>query len=378
MEQQTINLARGYAAFGDDVTIGYVQRNPLTDEAPLRAAGIKVVDLNAVGPIRRILSIPRFAKLARRADIVHCTGWDASGWGRIAGWLARRPVVVTEHASPGRETQKSSRGRSSGRVISLHNRLLDPMTAATVVVAEAQIERLERDGVKRRKIHLIPNGVSLEKIRTAARDGVTRAELGIPDDAKLLVHIGRLIPQKRQEWTYEAVKLLREELGEIHVIFAGVGPTLEPLQRQAEADAADWAHFLGFRQDIAALLSISDLAVLPSETEALPMVVIEAIALAVPQVATDVGDVKRVLEESGAGLVVGRYDREGYIEACRRSLQDEDLAEQQRVAARSGADAFEVDTMVARYEQLFDELSDARDKPRFPWSPRRSRQTSPS
>src|SRR5436190_5091695 len=115
MEQQTINLARAYLAHGDDVTIGYVGLN--TDPVPLAEAGIRLVDLEARGPLRRILSIPRFAKLARRADIVHCTGWDASAWGRIAGWLAGRPVVVTEHTSPGRETQRSSKGRRNAWLV---------------------------------------------------------------------------------------------------------------------------------------------------------------------------------------------------------------------------------------------------------------------
>lgn len=349
MEQQTINLARAYAALGDEVTICYAQHN--TDGDPLVEAGIKLIDLNMTGGLAKMASLPRLVRIARQADIVHCTGWDATAWGRLAGWLARRPVVVTEHTGPGRETQNRK------WLVSLHYRLLDPVTAATVVVAEAQIERLERDGVKRSKIHLIPNGIALESIRDAARYGVTRETLGIPEDAKVMIHIGRFIPQKRQDWTYEAAAQLREAgVGDIHVIFAGEGPNVEALKRRAQKDSAHWAHFLGLRRDIPALLALSDLAVLPSETEALPMVMIEALAIGVPQVASDVGDVRAVLEESGAGLVVGRHDKQAYIEACRRVLDDPQLAESQRAAAVTVAQGFDVETMARRYETLFDQV----------------------
>ena len=354
MEQQTINLAHGYATRGDHVTIGYVQMK--VDPEPLLAAGISLVDLRARGPLRRLLSIPRFARLARRADVVHCTGWDASAWGRVAGWLARRPVVVTEHSSAGRETHVSFNGRSSGWIIALHNRMLDPVTSATVAVARTQIDQLKKEGVRASKIHHIPNGLPLEPVREAARDGVTRTTLGIPDSAKVLIHIGRFIPQKRQDWTYEAVRQLRPELGDIHVIFAGKGRTLEALQQQALADGSDWAHFLGHRRDVPALLSISDIAVLPSAAEALPMVMIEALCLGIPQVATEAGDVREVLEGSGAGIVVGRDDKEGFIGACQKLLGDPGVALKMREAALAVADSFAVETMVDRYEGLFDEV----------------------
>lgn len=371
MEQQTIFLANAHVALGDDVTIGYVRWNP-DRPAPLDPR-VKLLDLGIQGRLRRFLSLPRIARVARQAEIVHCTGWDASLWGRLAAIAARRPVVVTEHTSPGRETQTFTSGRRSSWLVSLHNRLLDPFTAATVAVADAQIGRLIRDGVKRTKIRVIPNGVPLAPIREAASGGVTRAELGIPERAKVVVQIARFIPQKRHVWTYEIIADMRGELGDVHVIFAGEGPTEEALKRRATAEGASWAHFLGQRSDVPALLALADLAVLPSETEALPMVVIEALALGVPQVATDVGDVRAVIERTGAGLVVGRDDRASFEAACRRVLADSALAAAQQDGGRAGASAFAIETVAAAYDELFDEVIRARRAKRAgTWARRRA------
>jgi glycosyltransferase involved in cell wall biosynthesis len=352
MEQQAIHLARALTQAGDDVTIGYVE--PYLDVDALRAEGIGAVDLRAKGPVRRLLALPRIARLAAQADVVHCTGWDPSAWGRIAAWLARRPVIVTEHSSPGRETQASLGGRPNAHLIGWHNRLLDRVTHATVAVAEPQVARLRAEGVTADKIVVIPNGAPLDELRHRSLEGASRADLGIPENARVVIQVGRFLESKRQAWTYRAVARLREELGDVHVLFPGVGSMREELERQARDDGASWAHFLGTRRDVPALLALSDLAVLPSAAEALPMVMIEAMALGVPQVATDAGDVGRVLRESGAGIVVDVDDEDGYLAACREVLADATVAARFRRAAPAAAERFAVEVMAARYDELFD------------------------
>jgi len=102
MEQQCMHLARELARRGDRVTVAC--RQVRVDLAPLTDAGVGVVDFADRGPRASLRTLPRLARMARASDLVHCTGWDASLWGRLAAGLARRPVVVTEH-TPGRETQ---------------------------------------------------------------------------------------------------------------------------------------------------------------------------------------------------------------------------------------------------------------------------------
>ena len=358
MEQHTLHLARAFAARGDEVTIGYVER--VDDDDGLDDEPFRIVDLRVRNPLHRYASLRRLCGLAREADVVHCTGWDASAWGRLAAGAVRRPVIVTEHSSAMRTTQRYMSRLPVGRLVGLHNRLLDPVTYAMVAVAVSQVEQLRREGVAKHKIAVIPNGVDLETIRAAACEGATRDELGIPEEAKVVVQIGRFIAQKRPEWSYETVQTLRGTLGDVHLVLAGDGPERPALERRASAEGADWVHFLRHRPDVARLLRLSDLAVLPSTAEALPMVMIEALAVGVPQVATDVGDVGRVLRDSGAGLVVDSHDHGAFTEACRAVLVDPARAEAMRTAAGAAADAFTLERMIAGYEELFDRAIAAR------------------
>jgi len=351
MEQQLLHLAQGLAERGHAVTVGcFVQSIPVDDVA---AAGVRFVTLGDRTRAGRVTALRRIARLARAHDVVHATGWDASLWGRIGGILGGRPVLVTDH-SPDRALNTSRSGASRERLIAWHNRLLDPFTAATVAVARHQIPVLESEGVRPQSIELIPNGVPIAGLRAAAH-GLTRAELGVPEGARVVVHVARFQPQKRQELTYATVARIRAELGDdVHVLFVGQGGRArrEALAAQARADGAGWAHFLGVRRDVPALLALADIAILPSSAEALPMAVIEALAVGTPQVATDVGEVGALLRSTGAGVVVDVDDHDGLAAACRLVLTDDALAAGLRERAHAAAWRFDSAVMVDRYAAL--------------------------
>ena len=105
--------------------------------------------------------------------------------------------------------------------------------------------------------------------------------------------------------------------------------------------------------NVPGLLAISDLAVLPSSGEAMPMAILEAIALGVPVVATDVGDVGSILRQTGAGICVPVDDAEAFSSACHEVLHDQALHERLAAAATAARERIDAETMVRRYEQLF-------------------------
>ena len=74
---------------------------------------MRILALGALGPRARLLALPELTRLARRAEVVHCTSWDATLYGRIAALLARRPVVVSDHATD-RRIHVSRRGAPAG------------------------------------------------------------------------------------------------------------------------------------------------------------------------------------------------------------------------------------------------------------------------
>lgn len=355
MEQQMLHLARGLLARGDQVTIGFLNPDAKDDIAEVERRGARVVALGSRKRHARVTSVSAAVRaLARDCDLVHCTGWDASLWGRLGAVAAGRPAVVTEHALD-RRRQVSAAGGSRARLIAWHNRLLAPWTYAMVAVAESQVDLLRDEGVPRSKISVIPNGVPLRARRDGSRDAPTRASLGIPDGALVVLQIARFHPLKRQDLTYDAVRASRRRLGDVHLLFAGYHSDFQrALAKRIDDDGSDWVHFLGVRSDIPGLLALSDLAVLPSEAEALPMAVLEAMAMGVPQVVTDVGDMGAVVRRTGAGLVVAPKDGAALEEACQRVLSDRELARELGSRALAAANEFDVETMIDRYAALFD------------------------
>ena len=351
-EGQLVALACGLAGRGDRVTVADLSLGRGRAE-PLLEAGVKVLRFDTAPGPRRAGVLPSLARVARRHDLVHCTMWDASLWGRLAGIAAGRPVVVSDHSAD-RGHQTSHSGAPRARWIALHNRLLERGTYATVACAYTQLPLLESEGVRRARIVHIPNGVSPQALQQASRRGPSRDELGIPTDARVIIHVARFHPLKNQALTLETAAHLRRELGEIHVIFVGDGAQREALQREADAMGAHWAHFLGRRTDVAGLLGVADLAVLPSLSEAMPMAVVEAMAVGVPIVASAVGDIPATLDSTGAGVHVPAGDEEAFRKACLEVLSDRELHGRLRRRGLDSAQAFSVETMIARYSELFD------------------------
>jgi glycosyltransferase involved in cell wall biosynthesis len=312
-----------------------------------------VVHLEATTRARKLRTVPRLVRLARRVDLVHCTDFDATLWGRLAATLARRPATVTHHSLM-RGLQVSRGGAPRGRAIALHNRLLDPVTTWTVACARCQLPLLEREGVAAKRLVHIPNGVPVGTLREHARSGVTREQLGIPPAAQVIAHVGRVNPHKGQLLTLETVARIRAELGDVHVVFAGSGPDLPRLEARASELGAGWAHVLGHQPNVAAVFALADLAVLPSDAEAMPMVVLEALAVGVPVVATDVGDLPAMLDGTGAGMTVPIGDADAYRRACSEALASPHVRARLRDGARRLDHEIDADTMVARYAALFE------------------------
>jgi glycosyltransferase involved in cell wall biosynthesis len=352
-ERQIAHLAAGLAALSHDVTLLCIGDAPSADREGARRAGVHVIELGAFSRRERAGQMGRLTLAARRAQVVVASRWDTTFWGRIAAILARRPVLVIEHAVY-RSRQTSTSGKPRARWIAVHNRVLDPFTYATVACAGAQLPVLRSEGVAERKLVLIPNGVPVAQLRAAANDVALadggRPGLGIEAGALVLVHVARLTALKNQRQTLATARELRAEGFDMHVLLLGDGEDRAELE--AESAQEPWVHLLGARDQVAPFFGLGDVAVLPSLAEAMPMVVAEALAVGVPLVAFDVGDVGAILKRTEAGIAVPVGDGEAFTAACRRLLSDP--AERARLAERAHAagETFDADVMSRRYAAL--------------------------
>lgn len=176
--------------------------------------------------------------------------------------------------------------------------VLDRASSSVVVVAEEIGRRLIDAGLRRDKLVVIPNAV--QRPRTVDRDAAC-AEAGLDPDSVHVLCAARLVPQKRHDVLLEAWAHARPPAV---LLLAGEGPLRGALEQQAEdLGVAGSVRFLGSRTDVPLLLSASDLAVLASDWEGLPLSALEAMAAERPVLATDVDGMSQLLDD-GAGVLV--------------------------------------------------------------------------
>jgi glycosyltransferase involved in cell wall biosynthesis len=186
-----------------------------------------------------------------------------------------------------------------------------------------------------------------------------RAELGLPGDAPLVGEVGRLCDVKGQRELIQALAHVPEARAVL------VGADLEQggaYQRQLEQTAEavgvrDRVVFAGRRNDVGDVLAELDVFALPSWTEGLPLVVLEAMARRTPVVATKVGGTPEVVVDGETGLLVPPRDPEALAAALRRLLEDADLRRRLGDAGYARVrDRFSAEAMMRRVLELYDEV----------------------
>lgn len=281
-EQQLRLLLRHLPATCDVVTL----TNPGPVAEGLTADGVRVIHLGMSGN-RDVGAVPRLAKVIRGGgyDLVHTHLFRACLYGRIAARLAgTRAVVATEHSLG--DSQMEGRPLTAGvRALYLTGERLG---RATVAVSPSVAERLRQWGVPRQRIHVVPNGIDVERFRFDPRGRVAvRRQLGLGDDAFVVGGVGRLAAGKRFDVLLHALVALPRD---VHVLLVGGGPDEERLRSlAAQLGVCDRVLFAGERPhlsadetDLPALLGAMDVLASPSPEEAFGLAVVEGLAAGLP------------------------------------------------------------------------------------------------
>ncbi len=265
-------------------------------------------------------------------------GMDPRVVSRLSGVLRRfRPHVVMAHGSDTlkyaavarlfhhriptiyRNIGLASSWATSPMKVRL-NRLLLSQVNAVVSVSRFTMEdfiRLYRFPTER--ITFIPNGVDVAPFTAADPAAVrrqVRLELGINPQALVLISVGNLSAEKGHSDILPMLAQTQPNLGGAQLVLVGDGPLRGPLeQRAGELGVAQRLRLLGRRDDVPRLLAAADLFVLPSRTEGMPAVLIEAGLAGLPAVAFDVGGVGEVVADGVTGLLAPPGDRAGFQQA---------------------------------------------------------------
>ncbi len=321
----------------------------LSDQVPRReqfeAAGIEV----EVVPQHGLdLSLPgRLAELLRRrrVAIVHAHNFGRFFYAGPAARLAGCAACYTEH----------SQTRPDERALWWTQRALSRLSGPVAAVSDTVREHLvTRQGLPPEQVRVIPNGIDVQ--RYAAADLDARAALGLPDGVFVVAHVGRFVPVKNHRRLITAFARVRERLPGAVLALAGDGELRANLERlTAELGLVEAVRFLGLRDDVPRVLAAADLVVLSSDSEGLPLALIEAMAAGRPTVATRAAGRDVVRPETG--LLVPTEDTKALAEAIIRLAEEPET--RQAMGARAAAIArehYSLAAMARRYQALYDEL----------------------
>jgi glycosyltransferase involved in cell wall biosynthesis len=285
------------------------------------------------------------------ADVLCCHGYKANILGRMAARRRKIPVVAVARGWTG----ESFKVRLYERLDRFHLRWMDQV----VCVSESQAARVRRAGVRPDRIRVIYNAIDPSRFR----------EPGERYRAKLLryfrqprTHIigaaGRLSPEKGFSVLVSAAERVLAEHPSAGFVLFGEGPERAALQQQINAAGLGQSFVLaGFRADLDRFLPHFNLLVLPSYTEGLPNVVLEAFGAGVPVVATAVGGTPEVIEDGESGFLVPPGDAVTMAERIDISLSNADeLPDMGRKGRLCVQEKFGFAMQAHLYRELFAQL----------------------
>ncbi len=301
--------------------------------------------LGWVSDLRRELS---------EADVVHPHSPVLAGVARLLSLTlpkSKRPaVVVTEH----------NEWTSHHKATRTLNALTAPIDAHRWAVSEQVLGTMWPS--RRAKTEVLIHGIdtSAAPADEDARERV-RSELGIADDEVVAITVGNLRRNKDYPNLMAAAKIARRQEPKLRFIAVGQGPLESDIrQRHADLDLSDGFQLLGFRRDVPNLMAASDLFVLGSAHEGLPVAIMEAFAAGLPVVATRVGGVPQQVRDDREGFVVPPGDPDALAAALVMVAQDPELRFRLAEAAQIRASDYDIRTAVVAQEKVYAEVAAGR------------------
>ena len=271
-----------------------------------RSSFTPLLDLRALWQLYRVISREKFT-------IVHTHTPKAGLLGRCAAKLAAVPVVV--HTNHGFIFHKRSpwyfrrifvafekiAALCSDLILSVNEE--DIKTAIDEDICDSsKIRPLGKGGIGIDLTRFDPSRVSQMDIATRMR------EVKLSDQNKVVGFVGRLVREKGLLELFEAIRIVRNQVPDVRLLVVGPVDTEKPdavtPDAAKEYDIADICRFLGLRHDLPELYSLMDVVVLPSHREGFPVVPMEAAAMGVPCIVTDVRGCREVIEHGRNGLIV--------------------------------------------------------------------------
>jgi glycosyltransferase involved in cell wall biosynthesis len=346
-ETSSVLLAPAMKSLGVETIVATLATAQPDLTGAARDAGIRVIPLEAASAVARVRAVRRLLR-NERPDLLHTALFRADQVGRWAAVGTGVPVLASFVNTPYVPERMRDPNVSQWKlrvlqaVDSVTGRLLvDSFHAVSDGVRDENVRALR---LPMSRVRVVERGRDLAAFgsRTEARRRAARADLGIAESVPVLLNIGRQEYQKGQLDLIRASELLgSRDLSHLVLIAGKPGNASAALQRALSdpANAAARVRFVGHRSDIAELLCAADVVVISSLFEGTAGAALEAMAMGVPIVSTDLPGTRGILRHGANALVVPIGDSEQLARAIDTVLRDGELA--QSIAEKGRSDFFQ-------------------------------------
>lgn len=330
----------------------------------------RVISLTGLGPIGEIMSDEGFDVVSvnesgkynfkmiwrlykeikiYKPDIIHDHLFHANVFSRIFGWYFRIPKVISTIHNE----------NIGGKLREVFMRFTDSLSTKTVVIAKSVADiLLEKKVVSRKSLVVIQNGIDTTEFAAATSEEkkILRNKLNVPESTLVFIAVGRLEEQKGYKFLLESIKEIVTVKENILIFILGDGSQKDELVRMAEElKISQDIRWLGNKNNVKDYFQVSDIYVLPSLWEGLPIALLEAMSCALPVVATEVGSVGAVVDSGKSGFLVRTGDSRLFAEGIKKAI---DLGEKGRLefgqyGRRKMISSFSQEMMFQQYDGLY-------------------------
>lgn len=286
-----------------------------------------------------------------RPDIIQGQFHPHSHYAALVGFLTQTPAFITIHST----TYLSNR---PVKLITIAKANISSILSHNIfAVSNAVMKDLTHNlHTSSKKILVLYNGVNLERYNPKENDFSLHKEIGISEHNKILLTVASARPEKGLEYLIKAIPSITSKHKDTHFVFCGGGPLENSLIELAnELGVSKYVHFLGLRNDVPDLLNCSFLFVLPSLVDALPLAVLEAMAMKKAVVATMVVGIPEMVLDEVTGSLVPPGDSKALSASIISLLEDEGKVSSMGIEGRKRIEThFDLNRRVLTEIELYD------------------------
>ena len=325
--------------------------------------GVKLITLpSLIRRINPILDLRAFFRLYRiflheKPAIIHTHTSKAGILGRWASFFARVPIVVH---TPHGHIFYGYHGKVKTKVFIFIEKLTAIITDRIIALTKREKEDHVRFNIsKPHKFAVIHSGVNLEDFsKNFDNNEELKKKLGIPITDSIVGTVGRLVEIKGHRYLLDAACLVLNKIENVTFLLIGDGYLMTELINHAYAlGIGNKVIFAGWRSDIPQLINTFDIFVLPSLNEGMGRVLVEAMAMGKPIVASDIGGIPDIVKDGANGILFPPRDVNAMAEAIIKLLSDRELRRKMgNEGKKQTSPAYGTSGMVEKIEGLYEDL----------------------